>query len=234
MQTDGRISAADSLYDDTPDGTPDGSFDEGGDNLAADKSLAYYAAPTFADYLALVPQRSAALAARLGEIRIAPDEQLFFVTYPDAIRWLAVADDSPATAVVLPVVAHVAALSPRLDLRILGEDEAAAVLVCLTGDPGAAAVLDDADLPLLLAFDEEWQFQTSWGPHPAAIDPYLEQWFEAHPAAESESEEMDEALLAQLTQEMRLWYNSGLNQACAADLRAFLAGMQSAGESDAA
>ncbi|RIK51885.1 MAG: hypothetical protein DCC57_10440 [Chloroflexi bacterium] len=183
--------------------------------------------------MAFVPQHRAVLAARLAEIRIAPDEQLFFVTYPDTIHWLAVADDSPATLVVLPLVAHVAALSPRLDLRVLGEDEAAAALVCLTGDPDAAALLEDADLPLLLAFDEEWQYQASWGPHPAAIDPYLEQWFAAHPAAESEPEEMDESLLAQLTQEMRLWYNSGLNQACAAELRAFLAGMQSA-EPDAA
>lgn len=209
--------------------------DEPRDETSAGKTLAYHHAPTFAEYLALVPQRRDLLETRLGEIRIAPDSQFFFVTYPDSIRWLVVvAEDSPSTAVVLPVLAHVAAMSPRLDLRVLGEEDAAAVLARLTGSPDAGAALADADLPLLFAFDEDWQLQDQWGPHPAAIDPYLERWFAAHPDVESGGEPGEE-VLAQLTQEMRLWYNSGLDQACAAELRTFLTAMQTAnGDEDAA
>jgi hypothetical protein len=202
---------------------------------SAGKTLIYHQAPTFSEYLELNSQHRALLEARLNEIRIAPDSQHFFVTYPDTIRWLAVAaDDSPGTAAVLPVLAHVAAMSPRLDLRVLGEEEAAAVLARLTGNPDATALLADSDLPLLFAFDEDWQLQDQWGPHPAALDPYLERWLAEYPEVEAESE-WGEELLAQLTQAMRLWYNSGLNQACAAELCTFLAGMQTTGgDEDAA
>ncbi len=40
--------------------------------------------------------------------------------------------------------------------------------------------LVEIDLPLLLIFDEEWNYQGHWGPHPQAAEPYLDGWFEQH------------------------------------------------------
>jgi hypothetical protein len=211
--------------------------------LRPEKTLLYSRAMTYREYRASEYDPSAAreygsasfrqdfLEARDREIRLLPEEQAYFTAYPDLIHWLVVvADDSPDSLVVLPVLAHVAAWVPRLSLRVVSEDEAARLLPSLVDDPGLLAAWADADLPLLLSFDEEWHFQEQWGPHPQAVEPLLEQWLAEHSDYERLSEDDSPAgqaayarLLEQLLYELRLWYNSSLNQACGEELRDLLA-----------
>lgn len=190
------------------------------------KSVIYQRLLTFAEYLALVPQSRSLLETRLREIRIPPDDLFFFVAYPRRTRLLAVvADDTPSTVVVLPVIAHVAAQSPRLDLRVVREAEAADLLIALTGDAQAGDLLTDAALPRLLIFDDQWQIHALWGPHPKEIESYRArgQSPDTNPAQHAPAQEHD-----RLTHELRLWYNSGLNERCAAELRALLAALHPA------
>ena len=198
--------------------------------LQQEKILIYSCATTYCEYEAASSRREF-LQIRRREIRLSPEEQAYFTTYPDPVHWLVIAtDDSPDSLAVLPVLAHVAALVPRLSLRVVREDEAAQLLAVLADDQGLLASWAEADLPLLLSFDEEWHFQESWGPHPQAIEPLLDQWIAEHPEYESLAE--DESLsgqaayallLEQLLHEVRLWYNSSLNKACAEELCALLA-----------
>jgi hypothetical protein len=88
------------------------------------------------------------------------------------------------------------------------------------------------DLPLAIFYDEEWQIQDRWGPQPQAIEPYLEAWLERNPEYEALADENSPeaqikvtCLAERLAVEMRLWYNSGLNQACATEIRDLLAGL---------
>lgn len=187
------------------------------------KSVIYQRLPTFAEYLVLVPQSRSLLETRLREVRIPPDDLSFFVAYPRRTRLLAVvSDDSPSTLVVLPVIAHVAEQSPRLDLRVVREAEAADLLAALTGEAQAGDFLADAALPRLLIFDDQWQIQAHWGPHPKEIDAYRarRQPAQTNPTPHTPAHQTD-----QLTQELRLWYNSGLNDHCIAELRTLLAAL---------
>lgn len=198
--------------------------------LRPEKTLIYSCATTYKEYVA-TSSRQAFLEARVREIRILPEEQAYFTAYPDLIYWLIIAaDDSPDSLVVLPLLVHIASWIPRLALRVVGEEEAAQLLPALVDDPELLASWAETDLPLLICFDEEWQFQDQWGPHPQAIDPLLDQWLAEHSEfdalAEDESPTGQIAyarLLEKLLHTMRLWYNSSLNQACAEELRAMLA-----------
>ena len=198
--------------------------------LRPEKTLIYSCATTYDEYETDSIRRDF-LEIRRREIRILPEEQAYFTAYPDLIHWLIIAaDDSPDSLVVLPVLAHVATWVPRLTLRVVREDEAATLLALLVDDRELLVSWAEADLPLLLSFDEEWHFQEQWGPHPQAIEPFLDKWMAEHPDYERLSEDEASAgqlayaqLLEQLLHEVRLWYNSSLNQACAEELRMLLA-----------
>jgi hypothetical protein len=198
--------------------------------IQADKGLFYSCAMTYGEYVAAA-QRPEFLEMRAREIRLLPQEQLYFTDYPDPIHWLVVVgDDTPDTLVVLPVLAHIAAWGPRLSLRLVREEEAAHLLSVLVNDADLLASWAEADLPLLLSFDDEWHFQEQWGPHPQAFDPYIERWLAEHREIEQLADDESPAgqiayarLIERLTQEMRLWYNSMLNQACGEELAALLA-----------
>jgi hypothetical protein len=193
-----------------------------------EKTLAYGGALTFAEYLAESHHRDF-LEMRGREIRLLPDDQLYFALYPDVGHWLVVvADDSPETLVVLPVLTRVADHAPRLTLRVVREEDAPELLGVLADE--GVALLQDADLPLLFCFDEEWHFQETWGPHPQAFDPLWERWLGEHPAFETLAEDESPAghaeyarLVEQLLYAQRLWYNSGLNHAVAQELHQLLA-----------
>jgi hypothetical protein len=203
-------------------------------HLQPEKTLLYSFAATYAEYVA-ASQRQEFFEIRAREVRILAEEQLYFAAYPNPTNWLVIADDdSPETLVVLPLLAHIAACAPRVTLRVVYEADAAQMLPALTDDPELLAAWDEADLPLLLSFDDEWHFQEQWGPHPQAIDRFWEQWSAQHGPEQDDAEQLaqDESpagqrayarWMEQLTQEMRLWYNSTLNQASAEELRALLA-----------
>ena len=203
--------------------------------FSREKSLGYTAASTFEEYLADTAAATL-LCQRLAEVHIGPDEQLFFTTYPDILRWvIVVADDSPDTVspdtvVVLPVLVHLAYCSARIDVRIAQANAWDGYLRVLVDDPDLLANLADIDPPLLLIFDEDWRYVEQWGPHPEAIEPYLELWLTEHPDFDALADDESPAgtaayrtLLEQLTHTMRLWYNSTLNRACATEVRDLLA-----------
>lgn len=198
--------------------------------LRPEKMLLYSRATTYGEYVA-ASLRQDFLEMRAREIRLLAEEQAYFTAYPDLMHWLVVAtDDSPDTLVVLPVLAHVAAWVPGLTLRVIREDEAAQLLPALVSDPTLLASWAEADLPLLLSFDDEWQFQEQWGPHAQAIEPFLDNWLAENGEYERLAEDESPAgqlayarLLERLLYEMRMWYNSSLNQACGVELRGLLA-----------
>jgi hypothetical protein len=194
-----------------------------------EKTLLFSFAMTYGEFVA-ASQRQEFFEIRSREIRLLPEEQAFFNAYPDPANWLVVAaEDGPDSLVVLPVVAHIVKWAPRISLRVVREDEASSLLASLIDDPALLASWAEADLPLLLSFDDEWQFQEQWGPHPQLFEPLMEKWLAEHQEVEQLAEDESAAgqlayarLLDALTYEMRLWYNSSLNQACGEELRALL------------
>lgn len=202
-------------------------------SMSVQKSLLFSLSPTFAEYLASKPAFADLLQARRREIRVSAEEQSFFSTYPDSMHVVVViAEESPDTPSVLPLLAHIVAQCPRMDLRIVREEDAPALAVLLADDQESRDNLLTLDLPLVIFYDEEWQIQERWGPQPQAIEPYLEAWLERNPEYEALADDNSPAaqakfacLAERLASEMRLWYNSGLSQACAAEIRELLAGL---------
>lgn len=159
------------------------------------------------------------LQRRIDEVRVPPSIQAALVAYPDILNMvLLVSEDAPETIIILPIIVRLAQLSPRIMVRIVRDTDDLSLL------EEAVEELDleeEIDLPLLLIFDEEWNWQTQWGPQPAAVEPFLDRWLETHSEYEALAEDetpAGQATYAQLSQlllhEMRVWYNSGLNQAC--------------------
>lgn len=199
-----------------------------------EKLFAFTTAPTFAEFLNTRPAIGGHILRRYDEVRIPAGDQLFLADYPDPLRAiLLVSEETPDTIVVMPVVQRVFECSCRLDLRILSDEDHLNLLDELVDDLELESDLNDMDLPLLLVFDEGWQFQGQWGPRPQAVEARLDQWLDEHPSymelAESEDEDDQEtyaALLENLTREMRVWYNSGMDSQCVAELRTLLASLQ--------
>ncbi|RIK36374.1 MAG: hypothetical protein DCC55_27540 [Chloroflexi bacterium] len=194
------------------------------------RSLALTASPSFREFLQANPILAAAFRSRRREIRLPLADQEFFVSYPYTLHFvLLLADESPETLVVAPVLAAIATSSPRFTLQIVRESDDLASLDRLVEEFDLIGAINELDLPLLLVFDEEWTYQGHWGPHPQEAERYLDEWFERHPdyeiLAETETSEAQAgytSLLDQLTHEMRVWYNSSLNAACVREVRGLL------------
>lgn len=197
------------------------------------KAVAGHIGPTFREFLANAPTLAPLLQARTNEIRIPWDTQDFLINYPDILHWVVVlSEDTPETVVVVPILVRIAQLSSRFTLQMMRDSEAQNLLGSLAEALELNGDLSEVDLPLLLIFDEEWEFQAQWGPHPEVAERYLDEWFGRHPEYETlaESEEpVDQAtysdLLDKLTHEMRVWYNSGLNKACIREIHTLLANL---------
>ncbi|MDQ3249246.1 MAG: thioredoxin family protein [Chloroflexota bacterium] len=202
------------------------------------KAFVFTTSPTVREFLEQSPVLAPAIRQRYAEVRIPLIDQTFFVTYPDNLNFIVLLhEESPETIVVFPILMRIANSSPRFTLRILRDDDPLGLLATLVDEFDFTTDLADIDLPLLLIFDEEWNFQGHWGPHPQAAEPYLDQWFEQHPTyatlAEDESVagHIDyAALLDELTHTMRVWYNSGLNRACVHEIHELLASFIDEGE----
>ncbi|MCB0095171.1 MAG: thioredoxin family protein [Caldilineaceae bacterium] len=174
------------------------------------------------------------------ETRLPAKEQLQFAQFPDTLNWLVIAaEDAPDTIMVLPILQRIAEASPRLDLHIVCEDDDLTRLMALVDDADLPEDWDELDTPLLLIFDEEWQYQASWGPRPQAAEEALDQWLSQHPEYEELADSDDDAaqntynqLLHKLIYEMRIWYNGDLRHACAAEIADLLQSIQSESESD--
>ncbi len=176
------------------------------------------------------------LLRRMTEARITASLQERCTDFPDPLLMLAViGDEVPDTIGVLPLWAAMARACPRGELRVVGEEEYP-LLERLLGSEGAFDPYA-FEMPVLLILDEELQLHSQWGPRPQAAEAYLEEWLGQHPdferLAEEESEEGIAAFAAlhrNLGEQMRIWYNSGLDKAASDEMDALLAALQS--ESD--
>lgn len=175
------------------------------------------------------------LRACYAETRLPPEEQLFFTEFPDALNWMVIAaEDAPDTIMVLPVLQRIAEASPRISMHVMCEDDDLSRLEELLEDAELPDDWEELDTPLLLIFDEEWQYQACWGPRPQAAEEKLDKWLEQHPEYEelSNSDDPDALvqyaqLLHKLTYEMRIWYYDRLRKDCAVEIAALLHSIQS-------
>lgn len=189
--------------------------------LASDKAIAYGRCMTFSEYCLSQEDQGDLLRMRYAETRLAAALQAAMSEYGDTLSVVVlVADEDPDTIAVLPVIARLLAVSQRIHLRILTDDDIHPLTVLLP-DLDTAAALEEWDLPQFLIFDEEWELQTQWGPRPAQAERNLTEWLSRYPEyerlADDESAEAQRRyaeLTILLTHEMRVWYNSALAAAC--------------------
>lgn len=204
-------------------------------SLALDiKSLAFSSALTFEEFLTISPVYGDLIRQRVVEVRLPAAGQHYFSSYPDTLYFIVlVSPDDPDTVAILPILHMIAAVSPRIEMRILCDEDDLTRLDLLVDDLDLSGDLDELDLPLLVVLDEAWNYQDRWGPRPTAANHYLDQWLEANPEYErladedgDEAQDAYAALLDKLTYEMRVWYNTSLNVACVAEIRTLLANLQ--------
>jgi hypothetical protein len=199
--------------------------------------FAFTSGLTFREYILNLPvEQRLFLERRYEAVRISPTIQSHLATYPLWLYWvLLVNDETPDTMMVLPIVQRLAELCPRIDLRILSDEADMAALNELVDDEiNLEDDLAEIEMPHLFIFDEEWNQQAQWGPRPQAAEERLDQWLSAHPdyeplLADDEVEDPErlEALIVELTDQMRLWYNDDLTAACAAEIATILEELQS-------
>ncbi|MEM7533703.1 MAG: thioredoxin family protein [Chloroflexota bacterium] len=149
-----------------------------------EKPVAITSAQSFREYIQSDAPDALLLRRRYQEITIAPIHQQFLGNYPEQLHLVVIiAEEFPDTISVLPILAHLANMSMRLELGIYRDSDDLAQLAELvpSDEFDLSGDLDEIDLPLLLIFDEEWQYQANWGPRPQAADEQLERWLEANP-----------------------------------------------------
>lgn len=189
---------------------------------------------TAQEFLTATPALADLLRRRLSEIRVPTPIQDFLITYPDMLNFaLLLSEEAPETAIIAPIWMRVAQLSPRFSLRIFRDTDHLNLLNQITDDLDLNEDLAEIELPLCLLFDEEWNYQAQWGPHPQAAEPFLDKWFEEHGEYEllaeddtPEAQHKYAALIQDLIQQMRVWYNSGLDRACLQEIHELLAGLR--------
>ena len=150
------------------------------------KLFAFTSGLTAAEYLEASPTLARLVRQRFAEIRVPVDIQDFFITQPDVFNFaLIVSDEAPETAIILPIWMRTAQQSTRFNLRIFSDTDDLTSLAQLVEELDLSEDLADLELPLCFIFDEEWNCQSQWGPHPQAAEPFLDQWFEEHPEYEA-------------------------------------------------
>ncbi|MEZ4673564.1 MAG: thioredoxin family protein [Caldilineaceae bacterium] len=188
------------------------------------KAFTVTAASSYREYVAAAPEQRQILQVRYAEVRFSPEQQNFLVNFPDVLNLvLVVSEDAPETAVILPILVRITEISPRLILRILRDTDDLTLLESAVDEIDFRD--DELDFPVLLIFDEEWNWQAQWGPQPAAAESYLDQWLGEHSNYEelAVSEDLQDQeeywfLTDQLLYDMRVWYNSALDQECISEI----------------
>jgi len=199
--------------------------------LIQNKALAFTAFPIYEEYLRQPTQLCMRLRQRAGEVRLSADDQSYFSTYPDFLHFVAlISEETPDSWIVPPIWARIAQASPRFSLRIATDTENLSALAFLLDESNMPAFLEELVLPALFVFDEEWNLQAQWGPHPQNFFTILDSWLAEYPEYERLTESDDPADIAaytilaeQLAGEMRVWYNDSLNRECAGEIRLLLA-----------
>ena len=195
---------------------------------------------TVGEFLAATPALTKLVRQRIDEIRIPTPIQEYFITYPDTLNFaLLLSEDAPETAIILPLWVRIAQLSSKFSLRIFRDTDNLNLLNQLLEEVDLAEDIGEMELPICYIFDEEWDYQTQWGPHPQAAEPFLDKWVEQHgeyeALAEDETPEAQQTytlLMHTLIQQMRVWYNSGLDRACLQELGDLLASLREEEENE--
>jgi hypothetical protein len=203
---------------------------------AANRSaVAFLGGQTMDEYINANELYGGLLARRCQEVRLPTDAQLYFSKYPDMLFVIVLATpEDPDTVAVVPVLDAIVRSAPRLSMRLYSDEDDLHVLDEILENIDLLNELDELDLPQAFFFDDEWQLADQWGPRPQKTEASLDEWLERHPEYESLAESSDDddqdaygALLEQLTFEMRVWYNSGLDAECSLEVRALLESLQS-------
>lgn len=195
---------------------------------------------TFSEYVENYPGYSKLLATRYDEARIPAKAQEHLVQYPENLHLIfIVEDENPDTVAILPLLQRIADCCTRFRFYIVPAERDLTHIDQLLTDGDLDEELSEMELPLLLLFDDDWNFRLSWGPRPEAADGYLVQWLEDNPTYEvlatDDSAENQNAYLAlfhDLMYSMRLWYNSGLQEKCVDELCSLFAALQEQNSSD--
>ncbi len=206
--------------------------------LPLDRTLAFNHCQTYAMFLLDQEDQGRLLTQRYAETRLLPAAQDAMAHYPDILSILALVDgEDPDTVAVLPIITRLVDSAPRIQLRVLADEDDLTALAMLLPDLDVDAALEDWDLPQFLIFDEDWELQGQWGPRPAAAERNLEAWLSRYPEYETLAEDESEAGLARfaeltekLVQEMRIWYNSGLSANCQTEFCDMLTSLQAPDE----
>ena len=142
--------------------------------------------------------------------------------------------EDPDTVSVVPVLEAIVKSAPRLSMRLYSDDDDLSALDELLENTDLINDLDELDLPQVFIFDDEWQLVDQWGPRPQVVEASLDRWLDRNPEYETLADTNDDAdqeaysaLLEQLTYEMRVWYNSGVDEECTKEVRKLLENLQS-------
>lgn len=199
-------------------------------DVSAPPQLAMMVGYTFNEFCETTAHKKL-LQCRYQEANIRADVQLYLSEFPDWLNWvLIVEEDLPDTLVLTPLIQRLAEHSPRSSIYLArAEDDLSLLDSTLEQIDLSEEDLLEAELPMLLFFNEEWQYLSQWGPRPQATEPYLDNWMEAHPefealalSDEDADQEMHTELLNALTYEMRVWYLSELDHKCCEEIQTVL------------
>ncbi len=202
--------------------------------IPLDKTLAFNHCQTFSLFVPEQLEHRRLLEQRYAETRLLPAMQDAMVRYPDSLSILALVDgEDPDTVAVLPIIARLLDSAPRIQLRVLADNDDLTALDMLLPDIDINVALEEWDLPQFIIFDEDWEVQGQWGPRPAAAERNLEAWLARYPDYETLAEDESESglqrfseLTEKLVQEMRIWYNSGLSADCQTEFCGMLTALQ--------
>lgn len=201
-------------------------------------AIAFLVGMTMDEYIDANELYGELLARRVQEVRLPSDAQYYFSTYPDMLYLIVLATpEDPDTVSVVPVLNAIVKSAPRLSMRLYSDEDDLSALNGLLNTHDVLKELEELDLPQAFFFDDEWNMVGQWGPRPQVVEASLDGWLERNPEYETLADSNDDvdqeaysALLEQLTYEMRVWYNSGFDGKCAAEVQQLLENLQPNGE----
>lgn len=204
-------------------------------STTTDSAVAFLVGMTMDEYIDANELYGELLARRIQEVRLPSDAQNYFSTYPDMLYLIVLATpEDPDTVSVVPVLNAIVKSAPRLSMRLYSDEDDLSALDGLLDNVDLLNELEELDLPQAFFFDDEWNLVGQWGPRPQVVEASLDGWLERNPEYETLADSNDDvdqeaysALLDRLTYEMRVWYNSGFDGSCAAEVQQLLENLQS-------
>ncbi len=182
---------------------------------------------TWPDYVAQMRLNRERVIQLFEEIRLSPDNRHDFTqavtSHGGQLRIVALTEDWCGDGVViLPLITHLAAEVPGMDLR----------LFVRSANPGLAqAYANDGvtNIPVLSFFDADWNEVGRWVERSAAAHDRVERWMTKYPQAQALRQSDDpkdrrayRALMKERLIEMMDWYREGLWAATLEELTALL------------